>query len=142
MLNKLDFRAPDLILQGGLAAGRGIARGGESLGRGLEMMFARQQQQKEEQKRIGDLATSMRKTLSIAYPDRGKEFAAMGLPDLQGVLEGEALKSANNKRMEAEKAAAAMAKAMEESSRGTLERYYEAPETFPAPPRLAMALHN
>lgn len=138
-LSRLSFQAPELIVRGGEALARGIANGGQSLGAGLQQLFARQQQQQEQLKQRGDLAQALRKTLSIAYPDRSKEFAALGLPDLQGVLEGEAMKSAQAKQREAAATADAMARFTQSAARPVVENYYENPERFSAPPNIAMA---
>jgi len=138
-LSRLAFNAPELIVRGGEALGAGIANGGQNLGRGLEAMFAKRQAEKERIKRDGDLAASLRKTLKIAYPERGKEFDALGLPDLRGVLEGEALSSARRKEQEALKERAAMANFARSAAQPIVENYYEAPERFPQPPNVALA---
>lgn len=140
-LSRLSFQAPELIVRGGEALAAGIANGGQSLGRGLEQLFSRQQAEKERLRQNGELAASLRKTLSIAYPERSKEWQAMGLPDLRGVLEGEALASAKRKQKQAEADAAEMAKFAQTSARSTLENYYENPEQFTAPPNVAQAVY-
>lgn len=92
------FRADQNLMQGydrlGSGIGRGLANVGEAFTKAME-----------EKKRQGQLATSLRKTLKVAYPDRASEFDTMGLPDLQGTLEGEAINSAQAKRQEEMQAA-------------------------------------
>lgn len=84
------FTADRSILTGGLALAQGVGGGLSGVGRLIE-----------EQKKRGQLATTLRKTLGTAYPDRKGEFAEMGLEDLQGALKGEALKSAMEDRARA-----------------------------------------
>lgn len=78
------------ILAGGQALAAGVSGGLKNLGDSITKAM-------EAKKQKAQLATSIRKTLSVAFPDRKDEFATMGLPDLQGALEGEAVKSAQAK---------------------------------------------
>lgn len=84
------FTADKSILAGGASFAEGTGRGLEHLGEGIGKAI-------EAKKQRGQLAKSLRQTLSVAYPERKDEFATMGLPELQGTLEGEAVKSANAK---------------------------------------------
>ncbi len=129
------FDADKSILAGGAALGQGIGRGLESLGQSIGKAL-------EEKKRKGQLATSIRKTLSVAYPDRKDEFATMGLPDLQGALEGEAMKRAEMRAKLTEDVQRAqlgefLAKQNERQSMtdiaGQLSQQGQAPENVPAP---------
>lgn len=78
--------ADQWAFQGANALGQGIGRGIQSLGDDIQNYL-------KEKKRKGDLAAQLRRTLKVAYPDRAGDFESMGLPDLQGELEGQALKS-------------------------------------------------
>jgi len=85
-----NFNADKSILAGGAALSAGIGHGIESLGESIGKAL-------EKRKQRGQLATSLRKTLSVAYPEKKDQFATMGLEDLQGTLEGEAVRSAQAK---------------------------------------------
>lgn len=74
-------------MAGAQGLGRGIESMGADLGAGIQRLM-------ERKRNDAQLTTSLRKTLSIAYPDRKDDFAVMGKDELQGTLKGEALRAA------------------------------------------------
>lgn len=87
--NIVTPRADLHIMQGAAALGGGIGYGLERIGDAIGKIA-------EEKKRKGDLAAALRRTLTIAYPEQKDQFNSMGLPDLQGFLQGQAVKSARD----------------------------------------------
>lgn len=100
-------QSPQIRMAGANALAEGIGRAGQSLGDSLGKAM-------EEKKRQGQLASSLRKTLSVAFPDRKDEFNTMGLPDLQGELEGQALASARQRQQQQQASLAASLQAQAE----------------------------
>jgi hypothetical protein len=84
------FTADRSILAGGQALGAGIGGGLASVGDALAKALERKQ-------REGKISEQLGKLLETAYPERADEFKTWSLPQKQGFLEGEALKSAQRK---------------------------------------------
>lgn len=82
-------------MAGTIALGRGISGGLKSLGEGIARA-------NEKKKQESQLATTLRKKLSILQPERKEEFNAMGLGDLAGEDIGHAEKVLDARRAKQE----------------------------------------
>lgn len=85
------FTADRHVAAGGAALAAGIGGGLSSLGDAIGKMV-------DEKKKKGQLATVLRRKLSILAPDRKGDFDTMGLEDLQGEEEGQVAQSLQAKR--------------------------------------------
>jgi hypothetical protein len=145
------FTAPGSIERGGFALAQGISSGltgaADNIAKALEA-----------KKRKADLARNMKKMLQVAYPEQAHDFEVMGLEEMQGVVQGEAMKAAmaqrkqqadeiaqrmaiakhvDDLRMQQEAGTKAMGKRLDEltvpqSDSPELGDFYENPENYPA----------